>query len=174
MGNIILCQPLSTAEVRFMGSCPHCGSCEGGSRCRCLPREEYHGNKRHNFLLLGPPCILYLQSLDNISHPSYKQEIEDRASLWPRIIAKRRCTDNWCTAWFCVNMTQVRVIERKEALWRSTSIRPSCKAFSLISDQFSEELGVVPSLVALDSIRQQAEQARRSKPVSSPPPWALC
>ena len=70
-------------------------------------------------------------------------------------------------------MTQVRVIERKKALWRSASIRPSCKAFSSISDQFGEELGVVPSLVALDSIRQQAEQARRSKPVSSPPPWAL-
>ena len=28
---------------------------------------EYHGNERHNFLLLRPSCILYLQSLDYIT-----------------------------------------------------------------------------------------------------------
>lgn len=33
--------------------------------------------------------------------------------------------------------------------------------------------GAIPGLEALDSIRQQAEQARGSKSVSSPPPWPL-
>jgi len=31
----------------------------------------------------------------------------------------------------------------------------------------------VPGLVVLDSIREQAEQARGSKPVSNVPPWPL-
>jgi hypothetical protein len=33
--------------------------------------------------------------------------------------------------------------------------------------------GTIPGLVVLGSIRQQAEQARGSKPVSSIPPWPL-
>ena len=33
--------------------------------------------------------------------------------------------------------------------------------------------GVIPGLVVLSSIRKQAEQAMRSKPVSSTPPWSL-
>jgi hypothetical protein len=34
--------------------------------------------------------------------------------------------------------------------------------------------GAIPGLVVLGkTIRKQAEQARRSKPVSSTPPWAL-
>jgi hypothetical protein len=31
--------------------------------------------------------------------------------------------------------------------------------------------GVIPGLVVLGSIREQAEQARGSKPVSNIPPW---
>ena len=33
--------------------------------------------------------------------------------------------------------------------------------------------GAIPGLEVLGSIRQQAEQARRSKPVINIPPWAL-
>jgi hypothetical protein len=33
--------------------------------------------------------------------------------------------------------------------------------------------GAIPGLVVMGSIRKQAEQARRSKPVSSAPPWPL-
>jgi hypothetical protein len=33
--------------------------------------------------------------------------------------------------------------------------------------------GTIPGLVVLGSIREQAEQARRSKPVSNIPPWPL-
>jgi hypothetical protein len=49
-------------------------------------------------------------------------------------------------------------------------MRSSCRAFS----QLVINLWVVPSLgVVLGSIREQAEQARRSKPVSNIPPWPL-
>jgi hypothetical protein len=34
--------------------------------------------------------------------------------------------------------------------------------------------GAIPKLVVLGSIRKQAEQAMRSKLVSSTPPWLLC
>jgi hypothetical protein len=34
--------------------------------------------------------------------------------------------------------------------------------------------GAIPELVVLGSIREQAEQARGSKPVSTIPPWPLC
>ena len=33
--------------------------------------------------------------------------------------------------------------------------------------------GLIPGLVVLGSIRKQAEQAKRSKPVSNIPPWPL-
>jgi hypothetical protein len=33
--------------------------------------------------------------------------------------------------------------------------------------------GAIPGLVVLGSIREQAEQARGSKPVSNIPPWPL-
>ena len=33
--------------------------------------------------------------------------------------------------------------------------------------------GAIPGLVVLGSIREQAEKARGSKPVSNIPPWAL-
>jgi hypothetical protein len=34
--------------------------------------------------------------------------------------------------------------------------------------------GAIPGLVALGSIRKQAEQAKGSKPVNNIPPWPLC
>ena len=33
--------------------------------------------------------------------------------------------------------------------------------------------GTISGLVVLDSIREQAEQVRRSKPVKNMPPWSL-
>jgi len=56
-------------------------------------------------------------------------------------------------------------------------MRFSCKAFSqlVIKGGRAQPLvgGAVPGLVVLGSIREQAEQARGSKPVSSIPPWPL-
>jgi hypothetical protein len=50
-------------------------------------------------------------------------------------------------------------------------MRSSCKAFFSISDQGRPIVG--GAIPGLDSIRKQAEQARRSKPVSNIPPWPL-
>ena len=54
-------------------------------------------------------------------------------------------------------------------------MRSSCGAFSQleIKGERPRVGGAIPGLVVLDSIREQAEQARGSKPVSNIPPWPL-
>ena len=54
------------------------------------------------------------------------------------------------------------------------SIRSRCGAFSQLGIKGGGPLvgGVIPGLVVLGSIRQQAEQARGSKPVRNIPPKA--
>jgi hypothetical protein len=55
-------------------------------------------------------------------------------------------------------------------------MRSSCGAFSqLVIKEGKDPLWVVSSLglVVLDSLREQAEQARGSKPVRNIPPWPL-
>ena len=54
-------------------------------------------------------------------------------------------------------------------------MRSSCKAFSQLVIQGEKTLvgGTILGLVVLGSIREQAEQARASKPVSNIPPWSL-
>jgi hypothetical protein len=54
-------------------------------------------------------------------------------------------------------------------------MRSSCKAFSQLVIKGEEPLvgGAIPGLVVLDFIREQAEQARGSKPVRNIPPWPL-
>jgi hypothetical protein len=54
-------------------------------------------------------------------------------------------------------------------------MRSSCKVFSQLVIKVGEPLegGAIPGLVVLGSIREQAEQARGSKPVSNIPPWPL-
>ena len=56
-------------------------------------------------------------------------------------------------------------------------MRPSCKAFSqlVIKRGRTQPIvgGAILELVVLGSIREQAEQARGSKPVSNIPPWSL-
>ena len=54
-------------------------------------------------------------------------------------------------------------------------MRPRCKAFSQLVIKGGESLvgGAISGLVVLDSIREQAEQARGSKPVRNIPPWLL-
>jgi len=56
-------------------------------------------------------------------------------------------------------------------------MKPSCKAFSqLVMERGRTQPivgGAVPGLVVLGSIREQAEQAMESKPVSNIPPWPL-
>jgi hypothetical protein len=54
-------------------------------------------------------------------------------------------------------------------------MRSSCKAFSQLVIKGERPLvgGNISGLVVLGSIREQAEQARRSKPVKNIPPWLL-
>jgi len=54
-------------------------------------------------------------------------------------------------------------------------MRPSCEAFSQLGTKEGGPFvgGAVPGLVVLGAIREQAEQARGSKPVSNIPPWPL-
>ena len=54
-------------------------------------------------------------------------------------------------------------------------MRSNCKAFSQLVIKGERPLvgGTIPGLVVLGSIREQAEQARRGKPVKNIPPWPL-
>ena len=54
-------------------------------------------------------------------------------------------------------------------------MRSSCKAFSqlVIKVGGPHVGGAIPGLVVLGSVREQAEQARGSKPVRNIPPWPL-
>jgi len=54
-------------------------------------------------------------------------------------------------------------------------MRSNCKAFSQLVIKGERLLvgGTISGLVVLGSIRQQAEQARRSKPEKNIPPWPL-
>jgi hypothetical protein len=54
-------------------------------------------------------------------------------------------------------------------------MRSSCKVFSQLVIKGERPLvgGTTSGLVVLGSIRKQAEQARRSKPVRNIPPWPL-
>jgi hypothetical protein len=54
-------------------------------------------------------------------------------------------------------------------------MRSSCKAFSQLVMKGEGPIvgGAIPGIIVLGSIREQAEQARGSKPVSNIPPWPL-
>ena len=54
-------------------------------------------------------------------------------------------------------------------------MRSSCGEFSQLMIKGGGPLvgGAIPGLVVLGSIREQAEQARGSKPVRNIPPWLL-
>ena len=54
-------------------------------------------------------------------------------------------------------------------------MRSSCKAFSQLVIKWRGPLvgGTIPGLVVLDSVGEQAEQAKESKAVSNIPPWPL-
>jgi hypothetical protein len=72
-------------------------------------------------------------------------------------------------------LTQLELSQRKELSWGNASTRSSYKAFSqLVIKEGGPLMGeAISGLVVLDSIREQAEQARGSKPVSNIPPWPL-
>jgi hypothetical protein len=59
--------------------------------------------------------------------------------------------------------------------WGNASTRSSYKAFSQLVIKWERPLvgGTSSGLVVLGSIRNQAEQARGSKPVRNIPPWPL-
>jgi hypothetical protein len=54
-------------------------------------------------------------------------------------------------------------------------MRSNCKAFSqlVIKGEMPLVGGAISGLVVLDSIREQTEQSRESKPVKNIPPWPL-
>ena len=54
-------------------------------------------------------------------------------------------------------------------------MRSSCKAFSQLGIKEERPLvgGTISGLAVLGSIREQAEQAKGSKPVKNIPPWPL-
>jgi hypothetical protein len=75
-----------------------------------------------------------------------------------------------------VNLTQAGVITEKGAfLEKNASLKSSCKAFSQLVIKGGGPIvgGAISGLVVLGSIREQAEQARGSKPVKNIPPWLL-
>ena len=59
--------------------------------------------------------------------------------------------------------------------WGNASMRSNCKAFSQLVIKGCGPLvvGAISGLVVLGSIREQAEQARGSKPVKNISPWLL-
>ena len=56
--------------------------------------------------------------------------------------------------------------------WGKASMRSSCKAFSQLGEGPLVG-GTISELAVLDSIREQAEQARGGKLVRNIPPWPL-
>jgi hypothetical protein len=63
----------------------------------------------------------------------------------------------------------------RSSSWGNASMRSSCGAFPQLVIKGERPLvgGTIPGLVVLGSIREQAEQARESKPVKNIPPWLL-
>jgi hypothetical protein len=59
--------------------------------------------------------------------------------------------------------------------WGNASMRSNCKAFSQLVIKGERPLvsGTISGLVIFSSIREQAEQARRSKPIMIISPWPL-
>jgi hypothetical protein len=59
--------------------------------------------------------------------------------------------------------------------WGNASMRSSCGVFSQLVIKGERPLvgGTISGLAVLGSIREQAEQARVSKPVKNIPPWPL-
>jgi hypothetical protein len=73
-------------------------------------------------------------------------------------------------------LTQAGVItERGASVGGNASMRSSCKAFSQLVIKGEGPLvgGAISGLVVLGSIREQADQARGSKPVKNIPSWPL-
>jgi hypothetical protein len=103
----------------------------------------------------------------------------NKAKLYlPREDVLRRPNTGVCWLVFCVNLIQAGVITEKGSSFEgNASMGSSYKAFSqlMIKREGPRPLWVVPSpgLLALGSIRKQAEQARESNPVSNIPPLPL-
>jgi hypothetical protein len=83
----------------------------------------------------------------------------------------------WCLYWLvlCQVDTGWSYHRERSFSWGNASMRSSCESFSQLVIKGERPLvgGAIPGLVVLSSIREQAEQARRSKPVKNIPPWLL-
>jgi hypothetical protein len=80
--------------------------------------------------------------------------------------------------WFgfgCQHDTSWSYHRERSFSWGNASMRSSCKAFSqlVIKGEGPLVCGTIPGLVILGSIREQAEKARGSKPLSNIPLWPL-
>jgi hypothetical protein len=75
----------------------------------------------------------------------------------------------------CVNLTQLELSQRKELQLGKCLHEIQLWGMFSISDQRGGPLvgGTISGLGVLGFIREQAEQARGSKPVSNIPPWPL-
>jgi hypothetical protein len=67
------------------------------------------------------------------------------------------------------------IIEKGASVEEMPPMRSNCKAFSQLVIKGERPLvgGTISGLVVLGSIREQADQARGSKPVKNIPPWPL-
>jgi hypothetical protein len=72
-------------------------------------------------------------------------------------------------------LTQLELSQRKEFQFEKCLHEIQLWGIFSISDQGERPLmgGTIPGLVVLGSTREQAEQARGSKPVKNIPPWPL-
>ena len=76
--------------------------------------------------------------------------------------------------WFCVSIWhKLELSQRKEPPLRKCLTAGSHGGIWLSRVGGPVVGGAIPGLVVLASVRKQAEQAKRSKPVSSIPPWPL-
>jgi hypothetical protein len=76
----------------------------------------------------------------------------------------------------CINLAQAGVITEKGAsVGEMPPQDPAARHFSQLVIKRERLLvgGTISGLVVLGSIREQAEQARGSKPISNIPPWPL-
>ena len=73
------------------------------------------------------------------------------------------------------NLTQLELSQKKELQFRKCLHEIQLQGIFSISDQGGGPLvgGAISGLVVLGSVREQAEQARGSKPVKNIPPWLL-
>jgi hypothetical protein len=121
----------------------------------CCPSKGHLKYPRQFWLLERGSCCQYLDHNDITQHP--------KNNMVPVLAS-------FVSAWHKLELSQGKELQLRKCLheiqlWGIFSI----------SDQGGGPLvgGTISGLVVLDSIREQAEQARGSKPARNIPPWLL-